>query len=116
MLTFFVSVVPAGPPLIWVPAALWLLVHNQPGHAAFLFLWGLVAISGIDNVVRPILISRGTRLPFAMVLLGVLGGLTAFGFIGVFLGPVVLAAGYSLLREFLRQRGGESADSSGAAP
>jgi predicted PurR-regulated permease PerM len=108
MVTFFISVVPAGPPLVWVPATFWLLFRDRPGDAAFLFIWGLLAISGIDNIVRPILISRGARLPFAMILLGVLGGLTAFGFIGIFLGPVVLAAGYSLLKEFLRQRSAET--------
>jgi predicted PurR-regulated permease PerM len=107
MVTFFIAVVPAGPPMIWIPATLWLLVRDRPGAAIFLFAWGLVAISGIDNIVRPVLISRGAQLPFAMILLGVLGGLTAFGFIGIFLGPVVLAAGYSLLKEFLRQRVGE---------
>ena len=62
--------------------------------------WGLVLISGVDNVVKPMLISRGSSLPFLLVLLGVLGGVLAFGFVGLFIGPVLLAVGYSLIREW----------------
>jgi predicted PurR-regulated permease PerM len=119
LLTFFLSLFPAGPPLVWVPATLWLLFRDEVGWAVFMGLWGFFAISGIDNIVRPMLISRGTTLPFALTLLGVMGGVFAFGFIGVFLGPTVLAAGYSLLQEFLRQkRGGatEPADLATGAP
>lgn len=63
-------------------------------------VWGVFAISGVDNLVRPYLISRGSNLPFVVVLLGALGGVLAFGFIGLFLGPVLLAVGYALVREF----------------
>jgi predicted PurR-regulated permease PerM len=100
LLTFVVSFIPMGAPLIWVSAAVWLFLESHGGAALFLFLWGLIAISGIENVVRPYLIKYGTNLPFVTILLGVLGGLMAFGFIGLFLGPVLLAVGYSLLREF----------------
>jgi len=61
----------------------------------------MVVISSIDNVVKPYLISRGGALPLLLVFMGVLGGLMAFGFIGVFLGPVILAIGYSLLAEWM---------------
>ena len=57
----------------------------------------VAGISGVDNVVRPMLISRGSSLPFLLTLLGVLGGVIAFGFIGLFIGPTLLAVGYSLL-------------------
>jgi len=63
--------------------------------------YGIVVISSIDNVVKPYLISRGGTLPLLLVFMGVLGGLMAFGFIGVFLGPVILAIGYSLLAEWM---------------
>lgn len=66
--------------------------------------WGLVCISGIDNLVRPILISRGVVLPFILTFLGVIGGLIAFGFIGIFIGPTLLAAGFSLVQEYLRRK------------
>jgi predicted PurR-regulated permease PerM len=102
LLTFVLSLIPGGPPLVWVPATLWLFLRGDTGWGIFLGVWGLVCISGIDNLVRPVLISRGTTLPFVLTLLGVMGGLIAFGFIGLFLGPTLLAAGYSLVQEFLR--------------
>jgi hypothetical protein len=57
-------------------------------------------ISGVDNLLRPYLISRGTQQPFALTLLGVMGGVLAFGFIGFFIGPTLLAVGYSLLNDW----------------
>jgi len=97
-LTFFLSIVPAGPALLWVGAAVWLFYHDHTGWAVFMVLWGFFVISGIDNIVKPLLISRGASLPFALVLLGVLGGVLAFGFVGIFLGPVLLAVGFNLAR------------------
>ena len=98
--TFVLSLVPVGPPLIWGGAALWLFNQGQTGWGIFMLVWGLVLISGVDNVVKPMLISRGSHLPFLLVLLGVLGGVMAFGFVGLFIGPVLLAVGYSLMREW----------------
>jgi predicted PurR-regulated permease PerM len=63
-------------------------------------IWGMFVVSGVDNIVKPYLISRGGNLPFILILLGVLGGVIAFGFIGVFLGPTLLALGYSLISEW----------------
>jgi predicted PurR-regulated permease PerM len=68
-------------------------------------LWGTFAVTKIDNVIKPLIIRRGVDLPFVLVLLGVLGGIIAFGFIGVFLGPVLLAVGYALLMEWAVSRG-----------
>jgi predicted PurR-regulated permease PerM len=98
--TFVLSLVPVGPPLIWGGAAIWLFSEGQAGWGVFMVVWGLVLISGVDNVVKPMLISRGSSLPFLLVLLGVLGGVIAFGFVGLFIGPVLLAVGYSLIREW----------------
>lgn len=98
-----VSIVPFGPPLVWFPASLWLLHEGQTTWAIFMFLWGFLLISTIDNVVRPYLISQGSSLPFILVLLGVIGGLLAFGFIGVFLGPTLLAVGYAMLGKWVRE-------------
>ena len=86
--------------MIWGGAALWLFNAGQTGWGVFMLVWGLVLISGVDNVVKPMLISRGSHLPFLLVLLGVLGGVLAFGFVGLFIGPVLLAVGYSLMREW----------------
>lgn len=102
LFTFFLSIIPMGPPLVWAPAVLWLYLQGETGWAIFLAAWGLVLISSIDNVVKPYLISRGGSLPLLLVFLGVLGGLFAFGFIGVFIGPVMLAVSYALLSEWTR--------------
>jgi predicted PurR-regulated permease PerM len=68
--------------------------------AVFLGIWGTFIISGVDNVLKPYLISRGGNLPLVIVLLGVFGGLIAFGFIGLFIGPTLLAVAYSLLTDW----------------
>jgi len=100
VITFFFSVVPVGPPLIWGGAAIWLLQQGQPGWAAFVAAWGLLLVSTVDNIIKPFIISRGASLPFAIVFLGVLGGVLAFGVIGAFLGPTLLAVGYRLASEW----------------
>lgn len=96
LLTFFLSVVPMGPPLVWIPAALWLFNQGSTGWGVFMIVWG-VAVSSIDNVVKPWLISQGSNMPFLLIFFGVLGGALAFGFIGVFIGPTLLAVGYRLV-------------------
>jgi predicted PurR-regulated permease PerM len=98
--TFLLSLVPMGPPLIWGGAALWLVYHDRPGWALFMVLWGIFVISSIDNVIKPLLISRGSSLPFVLVFLGVLGGVVAFGFVGLFLGPTLLAVGFALMQKW----------------
>ena len=101
--TFFLSMVPVGPPLIWGGAAAWLYGEGQTGWAIFLVLYGLFVISSIDNLVKPILIARGAGLSILLIGLGVLGGVWVFGFIGIFLGPVLLALGQMLLTRWLRE-------------
>ncbi|HQR53295.1 MAG TPA: AI-2E family transporter [Burkholderiales bacterium] len=109
--TFLFSLVPVGPPLIWGAATVWLVNQGEIGWGIFMALWGFFGISGIDNIVKPLLISRGANLPFALVLLGVFGGVLAFGFIGVFLGPIFLAVGWGVGQWWLT-----SSHHSGAAP
>jgi predicted PurR-regulated permease PerM len=99
-ITAFLSIVPAGPPLVWIGATIWLFFQDHPGWAVFMALWGFFIVSGIDNIVKPLLISRGASLPFVLVLLGVLGGILAFGFIGIFLGPTLLAVGFRFVRHW----------------
>lgn len=101
--TFFLSMVPAGPPIIWGGAALWLYSEGQSGWAIFLALYGLIVISSIDNLVKPILIARGAGLSLLIIALGVFGGVLMFGFIGIFLGPVLLALGQMLLLRWLKK-------------
>ena len=99
LLTFLLSVVPVGPPLIWLPAALWLFHQGSTGWGVFMLIWG-VGVSLMDNFVKPWLISQGSDLPLILILFGVLGGALAFGFIGVFIGPTLLAVGYRLVKEW----------------
>jgi len=99
--TFFLSMIPVGPPLIWGGAAAWLYSEGQTGWAIFMVLYGMFVISSIDNFVKPVLISRGAGLSILLIALGVLGGVLVFGFIGIFLGPVLLALGDMLLQRWI---------------
>ena len=99
-LTFVLSIVPIGPPLLWGGATAWLIYQDQMGWAIFMAAWGFFLISGIDNVIKPLLISRGSNLPFVLVLIGVFGGVVAFGFVGIFIGPTLMAIGYTLAQRW----------------
>ena len=79
------SVIPIGPPLI------------------FLVLWGTLAVSSVDNFIKPLLIARGTSMPIALIFLGVFGGVLAFGFLGLILGPLLLAVGIALFSAWLKR-------------
>ena len=96
----FLSVLPIGAPLVWIPAAIWLATSGHLGWGIFLATYGVVAVSGADSVIRPWFIARGARLPFLLTVLGVLGGVLAFGLLGIFLGPVLLGIGYTLMNEW----------------
>jgi len=113
LLTFFLSVLPlVGPAVVWLPAALWLLHQGSTGWAIFMVIWGL-GVNNIEHVIKPILISKGSDMPFLLIFFGVLGGALAFGFIGVFLGPTLLAVGFCLIEEWGRvNRAAVEADAS----
>ncbi|MDG4903507.1 MULTISPECIES: AI-2E family transporter [unclassified Mesorhizobium] len=99
-LTFLLSFVPAAPPVVWGSAALWLFFRGEVGWGIFVATWGLLLVSSIDNLLRPYLLTQANSLPVLLSFFGFLGGILAFGFIGVFLGPVLLAVGYSLFLEW----------------
>lgn len=103
-LTFFAALVQIGAPLVWIPVALWLLAEEQPGWALFMVVWGAVVVYGVENFSRPLLVSRSAHLPGLLIFIGVLGGLFAWGLIGVFLGPVILAIAYELIQEWFRHK------------
>jgi predicted PurR-regulated permease PerM len=103
LLTFLLSVVPMGPPLVWFPAVIWLYQQDSTGWAIFMLVWGLI-VSSVDNLVKPWLISQGSNLPFILIFFGVIGGALAFGVIGVFLGPTLLAVAYRLIEEWSATR------------
>jgi predicted PurR-regulated permease PerM len=102
--TAFFALIPFGTPLVWVSAGLWLLADGQYWAGVSLLLWGSLVVSWVDNIIRPWVISGATRIPFLLVFFGVLGGLARFGFIGLFLGPVVLAICFAVWREWLGRR------------
>ncbi|MCU0759382.1 MAG: AI-2E family transporter [Steroidobacteraceae bacterium] len=106
-LTFLVALIPFVVPFMWGGASLWLLVNGETGAAIGLFVWGLTAVSWIDNIVRPLVISGATQIPFLLVMFGVLGGLTAFGLVGLFIGPVILAVLVAVWREWLAEKRAE---------
>src|SRR5208282_416918 len=84
--TFVLSFLPGGPPIVAAPAAFWLYRQGSTAWAVFMMAWG-VMVGALDNVVKPLLISRGGSTPMILVMLGVLGGALSFGVIGMFLGP-----------------------------
>ncbi|MDR2839143.1 MAG: AI-2E family transporter [Azonexus sp.] len=102
--TFFLSMIPVGPPLIWGGAAVWLYSNGQTGWAIFMALYGLFVISSIDNFLKPMLMARGAGLSILLVALGVFGGVLVFGFIGIFLGPVLLALGQMLFTRWIGEK------------
>jgi predicted PurR-regulated permease PerM len=99
LVLFLLALIPFGPALVWGPAAVWLYLDGEIGRAVFIVIWGLAA-GALDNLLRPLLISRGSDLPFILILFGVVGGAAAFGALGLFLGPTLLAVGYELIREW----------------
>ena len=99
---FFLSPVRL-PPLVWVPASIWLFAHGWTGWGVFMFIWGL-GVSTIDNFLKPWLISQGSHMPFLLIFFGVVGGALAFGFIGIFLGPSLFAVTYCLVDEWLASK------------
>jgi predicted PurR-regulated permease PerM len=111
VLTFFFAVVPFGPPLIWLPASLWLFAQDKPGIGLFMLLWGFLGISSVDKILRPYLISQGSKMPFVLIFCGVIGGALAFGLVGVFLGPTLLAVAFRLVEEWSSQNSLREADS-----
>ncbi|MEO8444235.1 MAG: AI-2E family transporter [Gammaproteobacteria bacterium] len=99
--TFMLALVQLPTLLVWLPAAAWLYYTGETGSAIFLALWGLLLVNSVDNFLRPWLISRGAKLPFALILMGVLGGLLAWGIVGLFIGPTLLAVAFSLVRSWI---------------
>jgi predicted PurR-regulated permease PerM len=106
-LTMIFSISQVLGPLVvvtWGGAAAWLYGQDQTGWAIFMLAWGAIAVSGSDNIVRPLLIQRGSAMPLGLIILGVFGGLVAFGFLGLFIGPALLAVAHGLLRAWKEAR------------
>lgn len=102
IVTFLFALIPFGPPLAYTAVSLWLFSQGQTIEAIGVMAWGVCVVSTADNVIRPIVISGATQIPFLLIMFGVLGGLTSFGLIGLFIGPVILAILLAIWREWLQ--------------
>lgn len=107
-IVFFLVVIQIGPLPLWIPLVIWMITQDRPGMLIFLIIWG-VAIAAIDAVVKPILIGKsGGRLPFLVLFLGVIGGLAAWGFTGMFKGAIILAVFYTVYNSWLKNKSAAS--------
>jgi predicted PurR-regulated permease PerM len=102
---FMLAIAQLGPLLVLAPAVVWVYWSGSTGWGTFLLIW-TVAVGTMDNFLRPILIKKGANLPLLLIFAGVIGGLMAFGLIGIFVGPVVLAVGYTLLDAWVSEEQG----------
>jgi predicted PurR-regulated permease PerM len=96
-MVFLLCIAQLGPALVMIPEVIWLYWSGSPGRGTFFLVWTLVVLL-MDNVLRPWLITRGANLPILLIFAGVIGGLLGFGVIGLFIGPVILAVSYTLLK------------------
>ena len=101
-LMFMFCLAQLGPGLVLVPAVVWLYWGDHTGWGTFLLVWTLV-VGTMDNFLRPLLIRQGADLPLLLILAGVIGGMLAFGLVGIFVGPVVLAVAYTLFAAWINE-------------
>ena len=99
---FMFCIAQLGPTLVLAPAVIWLYWGDQTGWGTFLLVWTVV-VGTMDNFLRPLLIKQGADLPLLLILAGVIGGMLAFGLVGLFVGPVILAVAYTLLEAWISE-------------
>jgi predicted PurR-regulated permease PerM len=104
LVTFVFALIPFGPPVAYGSVALWLFSQGQTVEAAGVLIWGVAIVSSADNVIRPLVISGATKIPFLLIMFGVLGGLASFGLVGLFIGPVILAVLLAIWKEWLQEK------------
>jgi predicted PurR-regulated permease PerM len=107
-IAFILGIAQIGPAPVLAPAVGWLYWTGSSGWATALLAWSL-PVAALDNVLRPVLIRRGVQLPILLIVAGVIGGLISFGVVGLFIGPVVLAATYTLARDWVMRGRSDSA-------
>jgi predicted PurR-regulated permease PerM len=104
IVTFIFALIPFGPPVAYSAVSLWLFSQGQTIEAIGVMVWGGCVVSTADNVIRPLVISGATQIPFLLIMFGVLGGLASFGMVGLFVGPVILAVLLAIWREWLHEQ------------
>jgi predicted PurR-regulated permease PerM len=101
---FFCALLPVGGTmLVWLPAGVYLIMSGHTGSGIFLLLWGVGVVSLIDNILRPIFIGGRTRMHLLLISFGIFGGLSAFGLVGLFVGPLLIALFLALLDVIRRE-------------
>jgi predicted PurR-regulated permease PerM len=105
VLTTVCGLLPFAVPIVWGSIGFWMIATGHLAAGIGLLIWGTLVVSWIDNIVRPVVISRETRIPFLLVMFGVIGGVAAFGLVGLFIGPVILAILIAIWREWLIESG-----------
>jgi predicted PurR-regulated permease PerM len=100
-ITVLFALIPFGTPLVWGSMGIWLTLTGHTFEGVGLLLWGALVVSWVDNIVRPLVVAQSVKIPFILAFFGVLGGLAAFGLIGLFLGPVILAIAFAVWQEWL---------------
>ena len=109
MLMFFFGMFPAGTAVVWIPGGLYLILSGDIKGGILLLAWGSIVVGTIDNLLRPFLISggkskgKGEEIPTLLVILGLFGGVIKWGFLGVFLGPLILVL-FLLIFDLYRYR------------
>jgi predicted PurR-regulated permease PerM len=104
-LTTVCGLIPFAAPTVWGAVVLYLFMKGSTVAGIGLLIWGGAVMGWTDHIVRPFLISQQAQIPFIVVLFGVLGGLAAFGLVGLFVGPVILAVLLAIWREWLHESG-----------
>ncbi|WP_448584598.1 AI-2E family transporter [Thermocrinis sp.] len=97
LITFFASFVPPfGAAAVWVPTTIYLFATQSFKSGIFLLLWGALVVSAMDNLIRPLIMKVGIQMPYIVLFFAIVGGLISFGFVGIFLGPIIFTAVFSL--------------------
>jgi predicted PurR-regulated permease PerM len=100
MMAFFLTLIPMACNVLWMPAVIWLVAEGNIGRAIFLGVWSAINFGVLESVLRAWLVGRSSEMPLILLLFGMLGGLVAFGLLGLLIGPTLLALGFSLVSEW----------------
>lgn len=100
-ITTLFAMLPFATPFVWGGIGLWLILTGNTLAGVQILLWGALVVFWIDNIIRPIILAKSVKIPFLLAFFGVIGGVSAFGFIGLFLGPVILAIAFAVWQEWL---------------
>lgn len=106
-LIFFLVVIQVGPLPVWIPLTIWLFIEGHTGMAIFMIVYGIVVVI-IENIIRPVLIAKSGKIPFLVLFVGVIGGLSAWGFTGMFKGAIVVAICYTVFNSWLEKKNNQN--------